>query len=132
MSATTKLFLFFGGLNAALVVALGAFGAHVLETRLASDMMAVYHTAILYHAIHALGLISVAIVATWLPRSEYLKLSGWVMLTGIIVFSGSLYFLSVTGVRWLGAFAPVGGVAFILAWVFFCVAVLKASSESTA
>ena len=130
MSATTKLFLFLGGLNAALVVALGAFGAHVLKTRLASDMMAVYHTANLYHAIHALGLISIAIVAAWLPGSGYLKVAGWAMLTGIIVFSGSLYLLSVTGTRWLGAFAPVGGVAFILAWVFFCIAVLKASSAS--
>ena len=128
MSAFTKLFLFLGGFNAALVVVLGAFGAHVLKTRLGGDMMAVFHTAILYHAIHALGLLAIGVVAAWLPRSGYLKVAGWAMLAGILVFSGSLYLLSVSGVRWLGAFAPVGGVAFIVAWVLFCLAVLRSSS----
>lgn len=128
MSTLSKLFLVLGGVNAALVVALGAFGAHVLKMRLSSDMLAVFHTGTLYHAIHALGLISIGIVAAWLPGSGYLKSAGWVMVAGIALFSGSLYLLSVTGMRWLGAIAPIGGVAFILAWVLYCVAVLKASS----
>ena len=128
MSALTKLFLVLGGINAALVVVLGAFGAHVVKTRISSDMMAVYHTATLYHAIHALGLIAIGVVAGWLPDSSYLKSAGWVMFSGIVLFSGSLYLLSITGARWLGSITPIGGVVFIVAWVLFCVAVLKASN----
>ena len=128
MPALAKLFLVLGGLNAALVVVLGAFGAHVLKARISSDMVAVYHTAVLYHAIHALGLIAIGAVALWLPGSGYLKSAGWTMFAGIALFSGSLYLLSVTGTRWLGAITPIGGVAFVLAWVLFCVAVLKASN----
>jgi uncharacterized membrane protein YgdD (TMEM256/DUF423 family) len=128
MSAFTKVFLFLGGANAALVVAMGAFGAHALKTRISSDMMAVYHTAVLYHAIHALGLIAIGLVAAWLPDSGYLKSAGWTMFAGIVLFSGSLYLLSVTGSRWLGAITPIGGVAFLLAWVLFCLAILKASN----
>jgi len=126
MSALAKLFLFLGGANAALVVLLGAFGAHVLNARLPGDMMAVYHTAVLYHAIHSLGLIAVGLVAAWLPGSGVLKASGWSMFAGILLFSGSLYILSVAGVPWAGAITPVGGTAFIVAWVLFCIAVIKA------
>lgn len=128
MSALAKLFLILGGVNAALTVALGAFGAHILKTQLSSAMMAVYHTAILYHAIHALGLIALGAVAAWLPGSGFLKSAGWTMFAGIVLFCGSLYLLSITGAGWLGVITPVGGVAFILAWVLFCVAVLKASN----
>ncbi len=128
MSALAKLFLVLGGVNAALVVVLGAFGAHGLKARLSSEMMAVYHTATLYHAIHALGLIAIGVVAGWLPRSGYLKSAGWTMFAGIVLFCGSLYLVSAAGAGWLGAITPIGGVAFIFAWVLFCVAVLKASS----
>ena len=128
MSAFTKLFLALGGANAAMVVVLGAFGAHGLKTRITSDMMAVYHTAVLYHAIHALGLIAIGLVAAWVPGSGYLRSAGWLMFGGIVLFSGSLYLLSVTGARWLGAITPFGGMAFILAWLLFCIAVLKASN----
>jgi uncharacterized membrane protein YgdD (TMEM256/DUF423 family) len=126
MSALAKIFLLLGGINGALVVVLGAFGAHFLKARISSDMLAVYHTAVLYHAIHALGLIAIGLVALWLPGSVYLKSAGWTMFAGIALFSGSLYLLSVTGARWLGAITPIGGVAFVLAWVLFCVAVFKA------
>lgn len=126
MTALAKLFLVLGGANAALVVLLGAFGAHVLDARLSADMIAVYHTAVLYHAIHGLGLIAVGGVAAWLPGSGFLKASGWSMFAGILLFSGSLYILSVAGVRWAGAITPLGGTAFIVAWVLFCVAVVKA------
>lgn len=125
MSALAKLFLVLGGLNAALVVALGAFGAHVLKARISSEMMDVYQTAVHYHAIHALGLIALAWVAGWLPGSGYLKLAGWLMAAGIVLFSGSLYVLSVSGTRWLGAITPIGGLALISAWIVFCIAVLR-------
>ena len=128
MPALAKLFLVLGGVNAALVVILGAFGAHGLKSRISGDMMAVYHTATLYHAIHALGLIAIGLVAAWVPDSGYLKSAGWTMLAGIVLFSGSLYVLSVTGARWIGAITPIGGMAFVIAWILFCVAVLKTSS----
>ena len=128
MSTLAKLFLFVGGANAAVVVLLGAFGAHGLKARLSSEMMAIYHTAIQYHLFHALGLIAIGLVVAWLPGASYLKWAGWIMLVGIVLFSGSLYVLSVTGMRWLGAITPFGGLAFIVAWVLFCVAVLKAGS----
>lgn len=128
MSAIAKIFLFLGGANAALVVILGAFGAHALKTRLTSDMMAIYHTAIQYHLFHALGLIAIGLLAAWWPSSGYLKWAGWIMLAGIVLFSGSLYVLSLSGMRWLGAITPLGGVAFIAAWVLLCIAVLKAAT----
>jgi len=77
MSTLARIFLTLGGINAALVVVLGAFGAHALKSRVSTDMMAVYQTAVLYHAIHALGLIAVGVVAAWLPDSGYLKSAGW-------------------------------------------------------
>lgn len=125
MNATARLFLFLGGANAALVVVLGAFGAHALKARLPVDMMEVYHTGIQYHLFHGLGLLAVGLAAAWMPDSVSLKWSGWMMLAGIVLFSGSLYLLSLTGQRWLGAVTPFGGVAFIAAWVMFCIAVFR-------
>ena len=128
MSPTAKFFLILGSINAALVVLLGAFGAHALKARLPADMLAVYQTGVHYHLFHALGLIAVGLVATQIPASAYLKWSGWLMLAGIVLFSGSLYVLSVSGLRWLGMVTPFGGLAFILSWTLLVIAVLKASS----
>lgn len=128
MPQTAKVFLILGGLNAALVVLFGAFGAHALKARLSAEMLAVFQTGVHYHLFHALGLIAVGLAATQIPASAYLKWSGWLMLAGIILFSGSLYVLSVTGLRWLGMVTPFGGLAFILSWTQFVIAVLKASS----
>ncbi len=128
MSPTAKLFLILGGINAALVVLLGAFGAHALKARLTAEMLAVYQTGVHYHLFHALGLIAAGLVATQIPASACLKWSGWLMLAGIVLFSGSLYVLSVSGLSWLGMVTPFGGLAFILSWTLFVIAVLKASS----
>jgi len=122
-----KLFLILGGINAALVVMLGAFGAHGLKARLTAEMLAVYQTGVHYHLFHALGLLAVGLVASQIADSVWLKWSGWLMLAGIILFSGSLYVLSVSGLRWLGAVTPFGGFSFIVAWVLFVVAILKTS-----
>jgi len=113
----TKFFVILGSLNAGLSVILGAFGGHVLKERLAENLMTTFQTGILYHFFHALGLFAVAFVASQLPGANLVKWSGLLMFAGIILFSGSLYLLSVTGVRWLGAITPVGGIAFIVAWV---------------
>lgn len=108
-----------------IAVMLGAFGAHGLKNRLAVDMMEIFQTAVQYHFYHALGLLAVGIIALQLPDSSWLKASGWSMLAGIVIFSGSLYLLSVTGIKWLGAITPIGGTAFIASWILLAVAVLK-------
>ncbi|HLD13905.1 MAG TPA: DUF423 domain-containing protein [Burkholderiales bacterium] len=118
-------FLLLGAANAALAVLLGAFGAHSLKTHLAADMLAVYQTGLQYHLFHALGLIAVGLATPLLGDSRWLRMSGWLMFAGIVIFSGSLYILSTTGWKWLGAVTPLGGIAFIAAWVLFVVAVTK-------
>jgi uncharacterized membrane protein YgdD (TMEM256/DUF423 family) len=125
MTAGARLFLALGGAAALLAVALGAFGAHALKSRLQADMLAVWHTGVEYHAFHALGLLAVGLVATQLRESALLKWSGWLMLAGILLFSGSLYALALSGERWLGAVTPAGGLAFLAAWAVFVVAVLR-------
>ncbi len=126
MATLPKLFLVLGALAAALAVVLGAFGAHALRARLAPDLLAIYHTAVQYHFWHALGLLAIGIVAIHLPNSVALKWAGWVMLAGIVAFSGSLYVLALSGVRWLGAITPFGGAAFIVSWILLAVAVVRA------
>jgi uncharacterized membrane protein YgdD (TMEM256/DUF423 family) len=125
VNVLTKIFLLLGSVNAALAVGLGAFGAHGLRSRLSEDLLSTYQTGVQYHFYHALGLFAVALVASLLPDSALVKWSGWLMLAGILLFSGSLYLLSITGIRWLGAITPLGGVAFISAWLLLAVAVAK-------
>lgn len=125
MERSTKLFIFLGSINSALSVILGAFGAHVLEKYLKEDLMATFHTGTQYHFLHALGLFAIAFVASLLPNSIWARWSGWLMLMGIVLFSGSLYLLCFTGIRWLGAITPLGGVSFIVAWSLLAVAVFK-------
>jgi uncharacterized membrane protein YgdD (TMEM256/DUF423 family) len=122
MPPLAKTFLVIGALAGMLAVLLGAFGAHALRTRLTPDMLAVYQTGVQYHFWHALGLLAIALTLAHFPAAEGLKWAGWLMLAGILIFSGSLYLLAVTGVRWLGAITPIGGIAFILAWALFAYA----------
>ena len=98
-------------------VALGAFGAHALKAKLAPDLMTVYQTAVQYHFWHALGLLAVGVLLVHRPDSGALAAAAWLLVAGLILFCGSLYALALTGVRGLGAVAPVGGVAFLAAWV---------------
>jgi uncharacterized membrane protein YgdD (TMEM256/DUF423 family) len=109
-----------------LAVLLGAFGAHTLKRSLTPELMAVYETAVQYHFYHALGLLAVALLSLHLPNSGLLKWSGWLLVVGILIFSGSLYGLSIGGARWLGAITPFGGVAFMVAWLLLIVAILQA------
>ncbi len=127
MSSGAKLFLVLGAGNAFLAVLLGAFGAHALKSRLTADMMTVFHTGNQYHFYHALGLLLVGIITVQLPDSALLRSAGWLMLAGIVLFSGSLYVLAISGVRWLGAVTPFGGVAFLAAWLLLAVAVWKSA-----
>lgn len=122
---TAKIFLLLGSLNAMLAVILGAFGAHALKAKLSRELLAVYQTAVQYHFYHALGLLAVGVLMLWLPANTLLKYSGGAMLAGIVFFSGSLYLLSVTGLRLLGAVTPVGGLCFIVAWLLLAIAVWR-------
>lgn len=109
----------------ALAVILGAFGAHALKDRLAENLLDIFQTGVTYHFYHATGILIVGVLAYFLPDTWYLRWSGWLMTAGIIIFSGSLYILSLTDTRWLGAITPVGGMCFILAWIFLAIAVLR-------
>jgi uncharacterized membrane protein YgdD (TMEM256/DUF423 family) len=110
-------FLVIAALSGFLAVALGAFGAHGLKDRLAPDLMAVYQTAVQYHFYHTLVLLAVAMLLLRYPQQGILVASGSLLLVGLVLFSGSLYVLALSGVRWLGAITPLGGVAFLLAWL---------------
>jgi uncharacterized membrane protein YgdD (TMEM256/DUF423 family) len=120
-----KIFLTLGSLNAFLSVALGAFGAHALKARLSPDMLNVYQTGVQYHMIHSLGLILVALLADKLGNSSLVNVSGWALFIGIILFSGSLYALSLSGIKVLGAITPLGGVSFLLGWLLLAIAAMK-------
>lgn len=120
-----KLFLMIGSLAMALAVALGAFGAHTLKERISADMLEIFQTGVQYHFYHALGLLFIGLLAYHLPDSGWLRWAGWLMLGGIVIFSGSLYTLALSGISWLGAITPIGGTAFIIAWILLAVAILK-------
>jgi uncharacterized membrane protein YgdD (TMEM256/DUF423 family) len=111
-----RVFFSLGAILAALGVAGGAFGAHGLKGRLTPEMLAVFETGVRYHLIHALALLAVAWAATrW--ESRAIPAAGWLFVAGILLFSGSLYVLTLSGVRGFGAITPVGGVAFVLGWL---------------
>ena len=122
-----KTFIVLGSINMFLTVALGAFGAHGLKSRLPADLMAIYQTAVQYHSMHALGLLLIGIIAHWLGQSALINWAGWLLLTGIVLFSGSLYAMSFTGIRMLGAITPFGGVAFLAGWLLLALAAWKAA-----
>jgi uncharacterized membrane protein YgdD (TMEM256/DUF423 family) len=125
MTGPVKTFLILGSVNAALSVILGAFGAHALKSRLSPDMLAIFRTGVEYHIYHALGLFAVGFVASLYPSSALVRWSGGLMLFGIVLFSGSLYLLSVSGARWLGAITPIGGIAFVVSWVLLAATLLR-------
>ncbi|MDQ3186686.1 MAG: DUF423 domain-containing protein [Pseudomonadota bacterium] len=125
-----KTFLMLGAINAFFCVALGAFGAHGLKQKLTIDMLAVYQTGVQYHFYHALGLVAVGLILQHFPHSRLVALSGWLMLAGIVLFSVSLYALSLTGIRGLGAITPLGGIAFLSAWALLAYATWSAKQAT--
>ncbi len=112
-----KTFLLIAAISGFLVVALGAFGAHGLKEKISTDLLAVYQTGVLYQMFHTLVLLVVALLLVQQPQLGALRWSGWLFVAGIIIFSGSLYLLAITGVRVLGAITPIGGVAFLAGWL---------------
>jgi len=120
-----KIFLILGAINAMLAVALGAFGAHGLEGRISDKYLEVWKTGVTYQMFHATGLFVVAFLASRFPQSTLINASGWAMFIGIVLFSGSLYVLSTSGIKVLGAITPFGGVAFIIGWILLVIAAAK-------
>jgi uncharacterized membrane protein YgdD (TMEM256/DUF423 family) len=111
-----KFFITLASLSGMLAVVLGAFGAHALKDKLDEHALGIFETAVQYHFYHSFALLGVGVIALSQPQTAMLKSTGWLFLLGILVFCGSLYLLSITGVRWLGAITPLGGLAFIGGW----------------
>ncbi len=118
-----------GAVFMALAVVFGAFGAHIVQDMLTPDRFEVYKTGVEYHFYHSLGLLLLGVIMMKMPGNRWLVWSGYSLMAGILIFSGSLYVLTLTDTGWLGAVTPLGGVAFILGWIFLAVGVLKADSK---
>jgi uncharacterized membrane protein YgdD (TMEM256/DUF423 family) len=123
-----RLFFALGSLLAFLAVALGAFAAHGLKEKLEPAMLAVFKTGVEYQFLHALGLLAVSWAVTRWPGWAAVA-SGWLLVAGIAVFSGTLYGLSLTGIRWLGAITPIGGVSFLAGWMALAWAALRGGPQ---
>ncbi|MCB1877165.1 MAG: DUF423 domain-containing protein [Chromatiales bacterium] len=121
----SRVFLFLGAINGFLAVGLGAFGAHGLRQRLDAAMLEVFRTGVDYHAMHALALLAVGLMLAHMPQSTPLKWAGWAFVLGIVLFSGSLYALSITGTRGLGIVTPFGGILFLIGWALLAVSAVR-------
>ena len=115
-------FIRIGAVLGFLGVALGAFGAHALKNHISSDAMLIWHTSVFYHLIHAVALLALGLYAK--ASGADLKIPGLLFLIGVVVFSGSLYALAVTGIKPLGAITPIGGLCFLAGWAWLAVKTL--------
>ncbi|MGD8931336.1 MAG: DUF423 domain-containing protein [Chromatiales bacterium] len=117
-----RLFLIIGSLGGLATVILGAFGAHALEGQLSAQQLTWWHKAVNYQGLHSLALLATGLLAQTSAPSGALKWAGWLFLAGILLFSGSLYALALSGIRSLGMLTPFGGLAFIAGWACLAVA----------
>jgi uncharacterized membrane protein YgdD (TMEM256/DUF423 family) len=120
-----RVFLTVGALSAFVAVAAGAFGAHGLKSRLSAEMLNAFEVGVRYQMYHAFALIVTAWAQSRWPTAQ-LTLGGWLFIAGTLLFSGSLYLLSLTGLKWLGAITPLGGLAFLTGWLCLAWAAWKA------
>jgi uncharacterized membrane protein YgdD (TMEM256/DUF423 family) len=120
-----KQFLSIASILGFLSVALGAFGAHAIKERIPADMLDVYKTGVQYQVYHTLAIFGIALLLKFFPDNRMFTLSGWFFLVGIIVFSGSLYGLSLSGIKVLGAITPIGGLCFLTGWALLLVGTFK-------
>lgn len=120
-----KLFGSIGGALGFLSVALGAFGAHSLKEKLSEEMLSIFQKGVYFQMIAAIGLILIGLLSTHLKSLAILSFSGWFFIAGTLLFSGSLYLLSLTQIRIFGAITPFGGVCFLLAWAFLTLACFR-------
>jgi uncharacterized membrane protein YgdD (TMEM256/DUF423 family) len=117
--------LLLGSFNMLISVILGAFGAHALKKKISAEMSAVYQTGVQYQIAHGLALLGMGIISNGIVKSQLVHTAGWFLFAGIILFSGSLYVLSITGIKKLGAITPIGGLAFIVGWLLLIVAIIQ-------
>ncbi len=123
-----RLYLVLGAVNGLLAVLLGAVGAHLMKGRILPDLVAVFETGAHYHGLHALALVAVGLaLSNW--DSRWLRVAGVAFAAGILLFSGSLYLLAVTGVRWLGAVTPFGGTALMVGWLALAVGAWRGAGD---
>ncbi|MFS0788493.1 DUF423 domain-containing protein [Shouchella sp. 1P09AA] len=120
-----RLFILIGAIVMALSVAIGAFGAHGLEGRISERMLKNYQTGVQYHMIHGVGLLFVGVLSLKMTANQMVNGAGWAFLVGIVLFSGSLYVMALTGITKLGAITPIGGLAFIIGWVLLGIAAMR-------
>jgi uncharacterized membrane protein YgdD (TMEM256/DUF423 family) len=121
-----KAFIIVGAINAFMAVALGAFGAHGLKDKLDAHYLDIWKTGVTYQMFHAIGILIIGLlIGKVAAASPQFIWSGWLMLAGIILFSGSLYVLSLTKIGILGAITPIGGVCFLAAWILMVVGAVK-------
>ena len=120
-----KITLVTGLLNAALVIGIGAFGAHFFKARMTSYQFELLQNGIRYHMFHALGLVLIALIMSQIGAGTLLSWSSLLLMAGIVLFSGSLYCIAATGIRAFGMIAPLGGTAFIVGWILAAIAVIR-------
>ncbi len=120
-------FLFLSACSALIAVGMGAFGAHGLKSILSPEMLVVYKTGVTYQMWHALGLGLIAMYQLQTPQSKLLYWAGWLMFSGIILFSCSLYVLALSELKWLGMITPLGGITFLAAWLLVALYAYKQS-----
>ena len=120
-----RLWLLLGAGYGFIAVALGAFGAHALKQKLSTDMLAVWRTAVEYQFYHALALLLIGVLARQMPASSF-NAAGICFAAGVLLFSGSLYALALSDVRMLGAVTPLGGLLFLMGWIFLGWTIAKA------
>ncbi len=121
----SRLAILLGAGNAILAILLGAFAAHAVRDSLSVKMLSVFHTAVDYHLYHALGLIIVGLLISQRPNNLLLNASVVTMLMGLVIFCGSLYALSLSGLTWIGMMTPFGGIAFMVSWILVLFAFIK-------
>lgn len=119
-----------GAINGFLTVAFGAFGAHGLKSMISPQMLSVFQTAVQYHGLHALALIGVGLMIRQ-TDNKTARFAAYAFLLGTLLFCGSLYLMAVTGIRWLGAITPIGGLSFLVAWALFALAAGKMPQQTT-
>ena len=123
-SKISRNFIVLGAIGGFLSVAFGAFGAHAIKQWISTDLMAIYQTAVTYQMYHSLGLVFIGLIYQHY-QNTLIKIAGWLMLTGMVIFSTSLYVLTLSGIRWLGAITPIGGSLLLLAWLLLIFGMLK-------
>lgn len=125
-----RTYLIIGSILSMIGVGIGAFGAHLLEPIIGTALMQTFKTGVEYHFVHTLAILIVAVLAGVIGESSLLRWAGRLFTAGVIIFSGSLYVLSITGIKVLGAITPIGGVFFIAGWLMLAIAGAKYGKRS--